>query len=64
MSFKDLDQGNEKIIFESILTIFETSSIFWEAVGAVTKISLSLKSSHQNKFGLPKSVKHTVEKNP
>ena len=34
------------IIFESILTTFEASVMFW-GIGALVKIGLSLKPSHQ-----------------
>jgi hypothetical protein len=50
VSFTDLDQGGEMIIFESILTTFD-------AAGATTKICLK----HHGILSLPKSVKHTVE---
>jgi hypothetical protein len=45
MSFTDLDQDSEMIIFESILTTFEASFIF-EAAGAVAKIDSSLILNH------------------
>jgi hypothetical protein len=45
----NLDQGSEMIIFKSILTPFEAWSIFW-AVGAVSKIGLSLKPDHHKQI--------------
>jgi len=50
---------SSKMIIGSILTIFEVSSIFWVA-GTLTKTGLSLKSNHQIKLSLSKSLKHTV----
>ncbi len=41
MSFTELDQRSEMIIFELILTTFEVSSIF-EAFGIVAKIDSGL----------------------
>ncbi len=38
--------GSEMIIFESTLTTYEASSIFWGSYSAVAKISSSLKSNH------------------
>ncbi len=46
---EDLDQQSEMIIFESILTTFETCNIFETAV-AVAKISLSPNPSQPNQF--------------
>jgi hypothetical protein len=43
VSFTDLNQSSEMIIFESLLTTFEASFIF-EAAGAVAKIGSRLKS--------------------
>jgi hypothetical protein len=50
------------IISESILTTFGASFIFFEAACEVEEIGQSLKSNHHTigKFGLPKSLKHTV----
>ncbi len=46
MCFTDLNQNGKMIIFESILTTFGASSIFFEAAGAKAKIGLSLKLKH------------------
>ncbi len=46
VSFMNLDQGSEIIIFDSILTTFEVSSIF-EAAGTVSKIGSSLNLNPQ-----------------
>ncbi len=57
----DLDQGNEIIIFELILTTFETSS-FFSYSKAVAKISLSLKSNpyrHIQFVQINKNLSHT-----
>jgi hypothetical protein len=51
VSFTALDQGSKMIIFQSILTAFEASSIF-EATGVVGKICLSLKLNHHGQIYL------------
>jgi hypothetical protein len=38
------------IIFQSLLTILEASSIIFEAAGAIVEIDLSLKSNHYDKI--------------
>ncbi len=44
--FTDLDLGSEMITFESILTTFIVSVVFFEAAWTVAKIGLSFKSNH------------------
>jgi hypothetical protein len=62
MNSTDLDQGSNMIIFESILTTFEVSIIFFEAAGGVTKVGSSLKLNHHiGKFSLPKPLKSSVQ---
>jgi hypothetical protein len=51
VSFTDLDQGSEMIIFQSVLSSFEASSIF-EASGAVATIDLSQKLNHHKHANL------------
>jgi hypothetical protein len=51
VSFTDLDQDIEMIIFGSILTIFEASSTLFVVGGALAKIGLSLKSDHHRQIG-------------
>jgi hypothetical protein len=64
VSFKDLNQGSEMIIYEFILTTFKASTIFWVRWGSSKNWlnGLSLKSNHQQaNFSCLKLVKHTVE---
>jgi len=43
---KDLDLQSKMVIFESNLTNFKFSAVFFVAAGAVVKIGLSLKPNH------------------
>ncbi len=57
MSFMNLDQGSQIIIFfDLILTSLEASSIFSGSLGS----SLLLNRTTIDKFSLPESVKHSV----
>ena len=54
---------SKMIIFGSLKTIFESEQYFFEAVEAVVKSGLSLKSKHQGKLSLTKSLIHMVPTN-
>jgi len=47
------------ILYKSNLNTFKLSVVF-EATGVVVKIGSSLNPNRRKKFGLPKSVKHSV----
>jgi hypothetical protein len=61
VSFKDLDWGRKIMIFESILTTYETSLIFfWGSLGS-SKNWLELKNwTTKSKFRMSESVEHAV----
>jgi hypothetical protein len=50
ISFTDLDLGSEMNIYESILTTFEVSFIFFEADRVAGKIGSSFKSNHHRQI--------------
>jgi hypothetical protein len=57
VSFTELDQGTEMIIFEAILKTL-AASFFFEEAGAEAKLSLS--TNRTTNANLAKSVKHSV----
>ncbi len=60
MGFTNVDEGSEMIIFASVLTIFESSSII-EVAGAEAKMARPQnRTTMFVKFNVSESVEHTV----
>ncbi len=60
MSFTDLDQSREIVIFESILTNTMASITFKSCWGSSKTLHEPKTEPTIGKFSLPKSMKHTV----